>query len=59
MATRERHCPVCGESLGVLSQAQWERGDTCGKLKCEREVRAAEAAEREEARRQLDEERGW
>jgi hypothetical protein len=33
--------------------------DTCGKQECERELRDALRAEREEAHRKLDERNGW
>jgi hypothetical protein len=36
-----------------------DRRDTCGKRECEREARDQDRFEREEAHRQLDEERGW
>lgn len=36
-----RRCPHCGDDLGVLTIAEWEPGDTCGKPDCEREARDA------------------
>jgi hypothetical protein len=46
---RLRHCWHCGAELGGLIIAEWEPGDTCGKVECEREVRRQEEAARAEA----------
>jgi hypothetical protein len=54
-----RHCWNCGAELGVLSRAQWEPGDTCGKTECEREARDQARAERDQAHEQLDRDLGW
>jgi hypothetical protein len=52
------HCFNCGEELGPRDR--WSDNlDTCGKTECEREARYARATERDEAHRQLDEDRGW
>jgi hypothetical protein len=58
--TREakmRHCWYCGDELGVY--ADYDRMDTCGKRECERERGYAEAEDRAEAHRQLDEDMDW
>jgi hypothetical protein len=52
-----RHCWYCGAELGVYSD--YDRLDTCGKPECLREVQIALAQERDEAHRQLDQDRGW
>jgi hypothetical protein len=54
-----RYCWNCGAELGVCEAKYYDRGDTCGSLECNREARYAAEAEREEAHRQLDEDRGW
>jgi hypothetical protein len=54
-----RHCFNCGEELGILSSADYEPLDTCGKRECDREARDAMAVERAEAHEQLDRDRGW
>lgn len=56
---RERHCCVCGESLGVIEARNYQRDDTCGKLECDRAMRDMHAAEREEAHERLDRDMGW
>lgn len=60
MLTRKmRHCFNCGAELGVLSSAEYEPLDTCGKRECDREARDAMAMERDYAHEQLDRTRGW
>jgi hypothetical protein len=54
---RERFCYYCGDSMGVY--ADYDRYDTCGQPKCDREVRDAIMEEREEAHRELDQRNGW
>ena len=56
---RERFCFNCGASLGVIEARLYDSRDTCGALECEREARDAYQQEREEAHRELDEQRGW
>lgn len=51
-----RHCWNCGEQLGRLSLGEWEPGDTCGSMECNRASRDAWAEERAEAHRKVDEE---
>lgn len=57
--SRERHCWFCGESMGVIEDRYYERGDTCGKPECEREARYQAQAARDEAHEQLDRDMGW
>lgn len=63
MTTRQdakmRYCWFCGDELGVLSRAEWEHGDTCGKSECEREAQYAREVERAEAHETLDRDMGW
>lgn len=54
-----RHCWYCGDEMGVIEARYYRREDTCGKPECEREARAAEREEREEAHRRLDEDMDW
>ena len=54
-----RYCWYCGAELGVIERRDYQRTDTCGKRECERARADADAEEREEAHRRLDEERGW
>lgn len=54
-----RHCCYCGDELGVLTAAQWYRGDTCGKRECDRYAQDDARAERDEAHEQLDSDMGW
>lgn len=51
---RERFCWVCGESLGLLTRAEWQPFDTCGKTACNREAQAREREFAREAHEQLD-----
>jgi hypothetical protein len=55
---RRSTCYNCGEDLGPWDRFS-DRYDTCGDPKCEREVRDAFAAEREEAHEQLDRDLGY
>lgn len=57
MPAKMRHCFNCGEELGVY--ADHDPLDTCGKRECERAARDCMAQERDEAREQLDRNRGW
>jgi hypothetical protein len=59
MTTKERFCWYCGDSMGLIESRYYDRRDTCGKLECQREERAAYQEEREEAHRELDERMGW
>ena len=59
LIARERHCWFCGESMGIIENRFYERGDTCGKSKCERACRDAESEERGEAHERLDRDNGW
>lgn len=45
---RMQHCSYCGKELGVYEKP-WRERDTCGERECEREARADERAEREQA----------
>ena len=54
-----RYCCCCGAELGVWEDKYYDRRDTCGQQSCEREMRDADAAEREEAHRDLDDRMGW
>lgn len=54
-----RYCCFCGDALGILTRAQWEPTDTCGKHECEQEARYAAEAERAEAHARLDEDMGY
>jgi hypothetical protein len=57
--TKERFCWYCGDSLGEIDSRFYEKGDTCGKSECEREARAMQREERDDAHRDLDERLGW
>jgi hypothetical protein len=54
-----RHCCICNAELGVYDKRDHDPLDTCGAVECDRAVREALAAERDEAHRRLDEEQGW
>lgn len=54
-----RHCFNCGAELGLYSSAEYDPRDTCGQSECDREARNSIAEERDEAHRQLDQDRGW
>lgn len=56
---KERFCWFCGESLGLVEDRNYEPTDTCGRIECEREARAARQAERDEAHDRLDRDMGW
>lgn len=56
---RERHCYVCGDSLGFVEDRYYDRHDTCGRQECNREARDDFRAFREEAHEQLDRDIGW
>ena len=51
-------CDYCGDEIDPCERCGTEPV-TCGKRECERWARDEEAAERDEAHRQLDENRGW
>lgn len=53
-----QRCDYCGEEIGVYERYGRDP-QTCGKSECERWARDAEAEEREEAHRRLDDEMGW
>lgn len=57
--SRERFCWNCGNSLGVIEDRYYDRGDTCGNAECNREARNQAYAERDEAHEQLDRDMGW
>ncbi len=57
--SRERFCWNCGDSMGVIQDRYYDRGDTCGKAECMREARNEAYAEREDAHEQLDRDMGW
>lgn len=59
MATKERFCWNCGESMGHVEDRFYRKGDTCGLPPCERAARDEALAEREEAHEQLDRDMGW
>jgi len=52
-----RFCFNCGAELGRYREH--DPLDTCGKAECNREAQNAVEAERYEAHRQLDKDRGW
>lgn len=54
-----RYCCVCGEELGLIEDKHYDRSDTCGKQSCDREMRDAMQAERDEAHERLDRDMGW
>jgi hypothetical protein len=54
-----RYCCVCGDEMGVIEAKYYDSRDTCGKMSCDREMRDADAAEREEAHERLDRDMGW
>jgi len=56
---RMRHCGCCGAELGVMTRKEWDPGDTCGAIECERYAREQDQAEREEAHENLDRMNGW
>lgn len=59
MAAKMRRCWFCGVEIGLIEDRYYDRlTDTCGAPECEREMRFALDEEREEAHRQLDEDRG-
>lgn len=49
-----RRCWFCGEELGRISDANYDRRDTCSAPECNREARHAYEEEREEAHRAVD-----
>lgn len=57
--TKERFCWNCGRSMGRIESRYYERTDTCGAIECSRAERDMHREEREEAHRDLDEQRGW
>ncbi len=59
MAAKQRYCWNCGEDMGFIENRYYDKFDTCGKLECQREERAAYREEREEAHRDLDERMGY
>ena len=59
MATKERFCFNCGESMGFIEDRYYDRRDCCGKRECARVDQEMYREEREEAHRDLDERMGW
>lgn len=59
MGMKERFCPNCGTSMGVIEDRYHDRRDTCGKQECEREARSESAAEWADAHDHLDRDMGW
>lgn len=57
--SKERFCCYCGDSLGGIKAAHYDRNDTCGKRECERYMAQEAQAEREDAHEQLDRDMGW
>lgn len=57
MTAKERFCPVCGESMGVLDYV--DRFDTCGAVACEREMRIDRDEARYRAHEELDRDLGY
>jgi hypothetical protein len=55
---RRQQCAYCGEDMGPWTRFS-DRNDTCGKRECESFARDQDAAEREQAHRDLDEREGW
>ena len=51
MSVRERHCWVCGVSMGRIASGYYDREDTCGKAVCEREARFTRDVDRLERER--------
>lgn len=58
-AARERHCPNCGASLGIVEDRHHDRDDTCGKRECDRAMREAHEEAREERHREVDRDFGY
>lgn len=56
-AEKMRHCPVCGDEIGISSYQ--DPDDTCGERECEREMRNARDEERERRHEELDRELGY
>lgn len=56
---KERFCAYCGDSLGVIKSAHYDRNDTCGKRECERAMADMVQGEREDAHEELDRIMGW
>lgn len=56
---KERFCWYCGQSMGLIENRYYDRGDTCGHHECERAARDAQQQERDEAHDQLDADTGW
>lgn len=57
--SKERFCAYCGDSLGVIENRYYDRGDHCGKRECSRAMREDAEAERAEAHEKLDRDMGW
>jgi len=53
MASKERFCWYCGESLGVIEDKFYDRDDVCGAVECHRALRDVYREEH------ADLDRGW
>ena len=56
---RIRQCWNCGGDMGLVEDRHYDRMDTCGAARCEREASDAARAERDEAHDRLDRDMGW
>lgn len=56
---KERFCPYCGDSMGIIESKYYDRSDPCGKSECFRDAAADARAERDAAHEQLDRDMGW
>ena len=56
---KHRTCCMCGEPMGFIEDKFYDRRDTCGSKECEREMRNADAAERQAAHDALDDNMSW
>ena len=54
-----RFCWNCGAELGMFTDRQYDRRDTCGARECDREARNQDMEERERAHEELDDRMGW
>jgi len=57
--SKERFCPYCGASMGIIEDCYYDRRDTCGERECARWARDEEQEERNNAHEQLDRDMGW
>lgn len=56
---KERFCPYCGDSMGVIEYRNYDRRDPCGKTECDKAAQNVANAEREEAHEQIDRDMGY